>query len=81
MVHISKEKTGKARAQLELKLASVVSGNKKGLFRYDSNMRKSKENIGPILVEDGHLTNKGEVKVEVFNAFFSSLFSAIWCPC
>ena len=33
MVRISREKTRKAKAQLELKLASVVSDSKKGFFK------------------------------------------------
>ncbi|KAK4806168.1 hypothetical protein QYF61_001091 [Mycteria americana] len=40
-----------AKAQ---KLASVVSDNKKG-FKYVNSKRRSKKNIGLILVEDGHL--------------------------
>ena len=58
-----------------MKLAGVVSGNKKGFFRYVNSKRRSKENIGPILVEDGHLTNRDEEKVEAFNAFFASVFN------
>lgn len=34
------------------------------------------ENIGPIFVEDGHLTNMEEEKAEAFNVlFFSFSFS------
>ena len=70
VVHICREKTQKAEAQLELKLASVVSGNKKGFFKYVTSRRRSKENTGLIFVEDGHLTNRDEEKAEAFNAFF-----------
>ncbi|KAK4818855.1 hypothetical protein QYF61_020074 [Mycteria americana] len=48
--------------------------------------RRSKENIGPILVEDGHLTNRDEEKAEAFNASFASVFNntdrpwAAWSP-
>lgn len=31
--HLCREKTWKAKAHLELKLASIVSDNKKGLFK------------------------------------------------
>lgn len=34
----------------------------------------SKENIGPILVEDGPLANRG-TEVEAFSAFFASVFN------
>ncbi|KAK4823990.1 hypothetical protein QYF61_009115 [Mycteria americana] len=69
------EKTQIAKAQLQLKLASVVSDNKKGFFKYVNSKRRSKENIGPILVEDGHLTNRDEEKAGTFNAFFASVFN------
>ncbi|KAK4818823.1 hypothetical protein QYF61_019860 [Mycteria americana] len=61
-----------AKAQLELKLASVVSDHKKGFFRYVNCKRRSKENVGPILIEDGHLTNRDKEKAEAFNASFAS---------
>ncbi|GAB0207221.1 mitochondrial enolase superfamily member 1 [Grus japonensis] len=86
VVCMCREKTQKAKAQLELKLASVVSDNKKGFSKYVNSKRRSKENIGPILVEDGHLTNMDEEKVEAFNAFFASVFNnmdrpwAAWSP-
>lgn len=41
----------------ELKLANDVSDNKKGFLKY-VNSKRSKENMGLILVEDGHLTNR-----------------------
>ncbi|GAB0209165.1 mitochondrial enolase superfamily member 1 [Grus japonensis] len=77
VVHIgNREKTRKAKARLELKLASVVSDNKKGFFKYVNSKRRSKENIGLILVEDGHLTNRDEEKAETFNDFFfASVFN------
>ncbi|GAB0176274.1 mitochondrial enolase superfamily member 1 [Grus japonensis] len=71
----NREQTRKAKAQLELKLASVVSDNKKGFFKYVNSKRRSKENIGPILVEDGHPTNKDEEKAEPFNVVFASVFN------
>ena len=58
-----------------MKLASVVSDNRKGFFKYVNSKRRSKENIGPIPVEDGHLTNRDEEKAEAFNVFFASVFS------
>jgi len=70
VVPLCREKTQKAKAQLQLKLASVVSDNKKVFFKYIHSNRRSKENIGPVLVEDGNLTNGDEEKAEAFNAFF-----------
>ena len=65
-VLICREKTQKAKAQLELKLASVASDNKSSFFKY-VNRKRSKENIGQIMVEDGHLTNRDEEKAEAFS--------------
>jgi len=53
-----RENTRKAKAQLELKLADVVSDNKKCSFKNVNSKRLSKENIRLILVDDGHLTNR-----------------------
>ncbi|GAB0209633.1 mitochondrial enolase superfamily member 1 [Grus japonensis] len=80
VVRICREKTRKAKAQLELKLASVVSDNKKVFFKYVNSKRRSKENIGAILVEDAHLTNRDEEKVEAFNVVFASVFNNIDSP-
>ncbi|XP_040977464.1 uncharacterized protein LOC121232961 [Aquila chrysaetos chrysaetos] len=37
---------------------------------FKQHLLEAQENIGPILVEDGHLTNRDEEKAEAFNAFF-----------
>jgi len=79
IIRICREKTLKAKPQLELKLANVVS-NKKGFSKYINSKRRSKENIGLILVEDGHLTNGDEEKAEAFNAFFAPFFNKIDRP-
>lgn len=51
MVSICREKTQKAKAQLELKLASVMSDNKKGFLKYVDNRGRCKENIGLYLLK------------------------------
>lgn len=63
------EKMRKAKAQLELTLAIIVSdnNNKKVFFKY-VNSKRSKENVG--LGVDGHLRSKEEEKAEICNAFF-----------
>lgn len=45
---------------------------KKGIFNYGNSKRKSKENIGPILDEDGHLVNREGEKAGAFNGFYAS---------
>ena len=59
---------GIRETKLQFKLASVVSDNK-GFLKYVNSKRRSKENIGLILVEDGHLTNRDEEKTEAFFCF------------
>lgn len=46
----SREKTGKAKSQLELMLATVVLDNKKDFFRYVKSKGGSKENT--VLIVD-----------------------------
>ena len=65
----------KARAQLELKLASVVSGNKKGFLKYVNSKRRSEGDSGLILTEDGQLTDRDGGRAEAFHALFASIFS------
>lgn len=60
------------QAQLELKLPSVASNNKTGFLKC-VNSKRSKQNIGLMLLEDGHLTKRTEEKVERFNVFFTSV--------
>lgn len=57
-----------------MKLASVVS-DKQGFLKYINRKTSSRENIGPILVVDDHLTNWAEEVVEAFCAFFFALVS------
>lgn len=42
-VHIYREETRKAKAQLDLMLAIVVSDNKKGFFKYVNRKRRSRK--------------------------------------
>ena len=58
-----------AKAQLELKLAKSVGDNKKFFFFYYVNRKKrTKENIGPILDGEGHLTDKDKLGGQLFLA-------------
>lgn len=59
VVHHCRGKTCLAKAQLEMKLASsTVVDNKKGFLKYVNSKRNIKENIGLLLDEVGHLTNR-----------------------
>ena len=74
-VCLCREKISAAKGRSELKLASTVADNKKLIFKCSNNKRKTRENFGSLLDENGHLTNKDTNKAETFNAFFVSLFN------
>lgn len=38
----------------------MLSDKKKCILKYINSKRKSEENIGPVLVKDGHLTNRDD---------------------
>ncbi|CAM5150489.1 unnamed protein product [Natator depressus] len=65
----------KAKSHLELQLARDVKNNKKDFFRYVSNKKKVKENVGPLLNEGGNLVTEDVEKANVLNAFFASVFT------
>ncbi|GAB0206466.1 mitochondrial enolase superfamily member 1 [Grus japonensis] len=70
-----REKIRVVKAQLEFKLDSTVKDNKKGFLKYVNSKRRTRDNIGPLLDEVGHLTNRDVGKAEMFNAFFASVFN------
>jgi len=63
----------KAKAQVELRLATVVRENKKCCYKYISNKKRAKENLHPLLDAGGKIFNKNEEKAE---AFFASVFNS-----
>jgi len=79
VVHICREKTQKAKAQSELKLAIVVLDNRKGFFKYVDSRRRCKENIRQMLVEDGHLIGMKK-KQRHSMLSFASVFNEIDRP-
>lgn len=42
---------------------------KKGFLKYFNSKKRTKEDIGPLLDEVGHLVDRGEDKIETFHAF------------
>jgi len=76
LVRSRREEIRKAKAQLELRLATVVRDNKKFFYKYINNKKRAKENLHPLLDERENISNKDEEKAEVFNAFFASVFSS-----
>jgi len=66
----------KAKAQLELGLATVVRDNKKSFYKYIDNKKRAKESLHPLLDARGNIANKDEEKADVLNAFFTSVFDS-----
>ena len=46
---VCREEVGKAKAQLELRLATAVKDNKKSFYKYINGKRRTKDNFHPIL--------------------------------
>ncbi|GAB0188707.1 mitochondrial enolase superfamily member 1 [Grus japonensis] len=64
-------------------MASNVGTIKRAFFKYVNNKRRTREHIGLLLDENGHLTNRDIDKAETFNAFFASVFNTddgLWDP-
>jgi len=74
LVRSCREEIKKAKAQLELRLATVVRDNKKYFYKYVSNKKRAKENLHPLLDVGENIPNKDEEKAEVLHAFFASVF-------
>ncbi|KAK4831702.1 hypothetical protein QYF61_018754 [Mycteria americana] len=74
VARLCREKTRRAKAELELNLAAAVKDNKKHFFKYISSKRRGKENLQPLVDGGGNTVTKDEEKAEVFNAFFASVF-------
>ncbi|GAB0175757.1 mitochondrial enolase superfamily member 1 [Grus japonensis] len=74
-VRAARDQVRKAKALIELNLARDVKGNKKSFYRYVSDKRKTKENVGPLQKEMGDLVTWDMEKAEVLNDFFASVFT------
>ena len=76
LVRLCREEIRKAKAQLELRLATVVRDNKKCFYKYISNKKRAKQSLHPLLDVRGNIATKEEGKAEVLNVFFASVFNS-----
>jgi len=75
LVSSCREEIRKAKAQLELRLATVVRDNKKCFYKYINNKKRANESLHPLLDVGGNIATEDEEKAEVLNAFFASGFN------
>ncbi|XP_042743410.1 uncharacterized protein LOC122188845 [Lagopus leucura] len=73
---VCREEVRKAKAHLELRLATAVKQNKKSFYKYINGKRKTKDNLYPLIDAAGHVTTDDKEKAEVLNAFFTSAFNS-----
>ncbi|KAK4818055.1 hypothetical protein QYF61_004605 [Mycteria americana] len=68
------DRVRKAKAHLELNLARDGKGNKKGFYRFISNRRNIRKNVGLLLNVSGGMVTKDMERAEVLNVVFASVF-------
>ncbi|KFV06959.1 hypothetical protein N340_13909, partial [Tauraco erythrolophus] len=81
IVRATRDQVKKAKALIELNLARNIKGNKKNFYRYVSDKKKSRENVGPLRKETGALATWDMEKAEVLNDFFASVFTGKSSSC
>ncbi|GAB0203811.1 hypothetical protein GRJ2_002846700 [Grus japonensis] len=74
-VRAARAQVRKAKALTELNLARDIKDNKKSFYRYVSDKRRTRENVGPLQNETGDLVVQDMEKAEVLNDFFASVFT------
>ncbi|GAB0205336.1 mitochondrial enolase superfamily member 1 [Grus japonensis] len=74
-VRAARDQVRKAKALIEISLARDVKDNKKSFYRYVSEKRRMRENVGPLQNETGELVTQDMEKAEVLNDFFVSVFT------
>lgn len=66
----------KAKAQSQSNLAKDVKDDKKGLYKYIHDQRKTREKVGLLHNKTGDLVTQDVERVEVLNATFASVFTS-----
>ncbi|GAB0199271.1 mitochondrial enolase superfamily member 1 [Grus japonensis] len=74
-VQAARDQVRKAKALIKISLARDVKDNKRSFYRYVSDKRRMRENVGPLRNETGDLVTQDMEKAEVLNDFFASVFT------
>ena len=76
LVRSCREEIRKAKAQLELRVVTVVRDNKKYFYKYINNKKRPNEHLHPLLDAGGKIATRDEEKAKVLNAFLASVFNS-----
>jgi len=76
VVRSCREEIRKAKAQLKLRLHTVVRDNKKCFYEYINNKERANESLHHLLDARGNIAHKEEEKADVLNDFFTSVFNS-----
>lgn len=75
-----------SQSTISIQTGQHCEGQQKGFLKYFNNERRMRNNIGPLLDEVSHLTNRDVDNAETFTAAFSSVFNIdiwtgnVWSP-
>jgi len=75
-VQAVRDQARKAKALIDLNLDRYIKGNKKSFYRYISDKRQSKENMGRLWKRMGDLVTQHVEKAEVLDDFFASVYTS-----
>jgi len=66
LIRLCREEVRKAKAQIELRLATVVRHNKKSFYKYINNKKRPKESLHPLLDARGNIFNQWTSSIWIF---------------